>query len=138
MKAEDIRWKQPFYNYLIALTLLEEAVKIHQETGLNELETEGLIQRFEFTHELAWNVMKDFFEFQGSTNLAGSRDTTREDVNKGIIENGEIWMDMIKSRNLSSHTYDEQSAKILKDKITNDYFACFLDLKRKLLLRYEG
>ena len=88
-------------SYEKAFLLLEEAVNLSKTKVLTDLEEQGLIQRFEFTHELAWNVLKDYFEYQGNTAITGSRDATREAFNKGLIENGEEWMVMIKSRNQS-------------------------------------
>jgi nucleotidyltransferase substrate binding protein (TIGR01987 family) len=64
-----------------------------------------LIQAFEYTHEMAWNTLKDFLEERGAGNLYGSRDATREAFRAGLIENGDTWMDMIKSRNLISHIH---------------------------------
>jgi nucleotidyltransferase substrate binding protein (TIGR01987 family) len=74
---------------------------------LSNLESQGLIQAFEFTHELAWNVMRDFFEYQGDTTIKGSCDATREAFSRNLIADGAGWMEMIKSRNASTHTYDE-------------------------------
>lgn len=82
---EDIRWKQRFENYLKALGQLQKFIA---KGNLNELEEQGLIQAFEFTHELAWNVMKDYFEYQGNTTITGSRDATREAFQKGLIQDG--------------------------------------------------
>ena len=132
MKHEDIRWQQRFQNYLKAFALLEDAVETFQQKGLNELETQGLIQRFEFTHELAWNVLKDYFEYQGNTNITGSRDASREAFNKGLLENGDEWMEMIKSRNQSSHTYNAAIAEELKDKIIYSYYELFVAFKDKM------
>jgi len=72
MNGEEIRWQQRFQNFLRAFALFEEAVQLYHERGLSELEGQGLIQRFEFTHELAWNVLKDYFEYQGNTSITGS------------------------------------------------------------------
>ncbi len=132
MENKDIRWEQRFSNYRKAFSLLEDAVNLHNENGLSDLEEQGLIQRFEFTHELAWNVLKDYFEYQGSTNITGSRDATREAFNKGLIENGEGWMEMIKSRNKSTHTYNEETAKELLASITKTYYHLFLQFKNKM------
>lgn len=133
MSNEDIRWKQRFQNFLKAFALLEEAVELSHNKGLNELEEQGLIKRFEFTHELAWNVLKDYFEYQGNTNLTGSRDATREAFNKGVISDGEGWMEMIKSRNQSSHTYNEEVADELQDKILHTYYPLFVIFKNKMI-----
>ncbi|MFM1961295.1 MAG: hypothetical protein RLZZ172_140 [Bacteroidota bacterium] len=102
---EDIRWKQRFQNYGKALMLLEEAVDANR-TAERELIKAGIIQYFEFTHELAWKVMKDFLECEGMTGIVGSRSATREAFNKGLIEEGQAWMDMLETRNITVHAYD--------------------------------
>jgi nucleotidyltransferase substrate binding protein (TIGR01987 family) len=102
---EDIRWKQRFQNYGKALMLLEEAVDANR-TAERELIKAGIIQYFEFTHELAWKVMKDFLEYEGMTGIVGSRSATREAFNKGLIEEGQAWMDMLETRNITVHAYD--------------------------------
>lgn len=126
---DDIRWKQRFSNYQKALSQLQKFI---DKGNLNELEEQGLIQAFEFTHELAWNVMKDYFEYQGNTYITGSRDASREAFQKGLIENGEVWMEMIKSRNQSSHTYNEEIADEIKDKVFDFYFESFIAFKNKM------
>jgi hypothetical protein len=126
---EDVRWKQRFANYQKALAQLQKFI---DKKELNELEEQGIIQAFEFTHELAWQVMKDYFEFQGNTSITGSRDAVRESFQKGLITNGEVWMEMIKSRNQSSHTYNETVVKEIKTKIITQYFSLFNEFKTKL------
>lgn len=137
MSTDDIRWQQRFKNFGKAIALLQEAVNLTKERSLTELEEQGLIQRFEFTHELAWNVLKDYFEDQGNTLITGSRDATREAFNKSLIEDGEGWMEMIKSRNQSSYTYNEEVAEEIIDKIIHQYNDLFSDLyiKMKPLIR---
>lgn len=93
---------------------------------------EGLIQRFEYTHELAWNVMKDFLENAGNTNIFGSKDATREAFAQGLLGDGEIWMDMIKSRNKTSHTYNQETADDIFIKIMHHYFEQFLNFRNKM------
>jgi nucleotidyltransferase substrate binding protein (TIGR01987 family) len=127
--GEDVRWLQRMKNFERAFGLLEDAVHIQNDRPLNELEEQGLIQRFEFTHELAWNVMKDYFTYQGNTTITGSRDAIRDAFNKGLIQDGEGWMDMIKSRNLSTHAYDEAIADAIADKIITVYYRLFADFK---------
>src|SRR5437764_9647399 len=106
----DVRWRQRFQSFRKALTVLRAAADLAKQKRLSELEQQGLIQAFEFTHELAWNTLKDFLESRGATNLYGSKDPTREAFAKGLIGNGEEWMAMIQSRNRSSHTYNENIA----------------------------
>jgi len=125
MSAQDIRWVQRFNHYIKALSQLREAVHLSQERPLSKLEEQGLIQAFEFTHELAWNTLKDFLESRGVQNLYGSKDASREAFKAGLITHGETWMGMISSRNLTSHTYDEATAAQIVADIRNAYFAEF-------------
>ena len=132
MTTQDIRWIQRFNHFVKALLQLKEAVVLAQERPLSKLEEQGLIQAFEFTHELAWNTLKDFLEERGVQNLYGSRDATREAFKTGLIENGEAWMNMIQSRNLTSHTYEEAIAAAIVSAIRGTYFAEFEALRIKL------
>src|SRR6266540_4161557 len=121
MTAKDIRWIQRFNNYEKAFAKLSEAVELAAERDLTELEKQGLIQAFVYTHELAWNTLKDFLESRGVQNMYGSRDATREAFKTGLIENGEAWMDMVQSRNLTSHTYEETIAAEIVSAIRATY-----------------
>jgi nucleotidyltransferase substrate binding protein (TIGR01987 family) len=132
MTTQDIRWIQRFNHFIKALLQLEEAVALAKERQLSKLEEQGLIQAFEFTHELAWNTLKDFLEDRGVQNLYGSRDATREAFKTGLIGNGEAWMNMIRSRNLTSHTYEEAIAAEIVSAIRATYFAEFEALRIKL------
>ncbi len=138
MSNEDIRWHQRLSNYNKALAQLNKAIKIADERELSELEQQGLIQSFEFTHELAWNVMKDYFFYQGNPEIRGSRDATREAFKFDIISNGEIWMDMIISRNKTTHTYDEETASEIVSNILNDYVDLFNNFSYKMIELREG
>jgi len=129
----DIRWQQHFQNYQRALRQLTAAVELYHTRPLSDLEQQGLIQGFEFTHELAWNVLKDYLEFEGIQGLVGSRSTVREAFNRGLISDGEVWMDMIDKRNLSSHTYNEAVALAIVEAVVNRYYPAFLELKRRFL-----
>ena len=116
MKNKDVRWQQRFQNYGQALARLSEAVTLSYQRALSDLEQQGLIQAFEFTHELAWNVLKDFLEDQGVGGLIGSKDATRQAFKNGLLEDSEAWMDMITARNQTSHTYQNKIAEgIVKD-----------------------
>jgi nucleotidyltransferase substrate binding protein (TIGR01987 family) len=125
MEDQDIRWEQRLVNFSTALEQLTQAVDLLAKRPLSDLEQQGLIKAFEFTHELAWNVMKDYFAFQGNPSITGSRDAVRESFNKGLITDGEGWMEMIKSRNQSSHTYNRKVAGEIVDKVTNRYHSLF-------------
>jgi len=126
MTEQDIRWVQRHKHFAQALGQLEKAVELSRQRPLSELEEQGMIQAFEVTHELAWNVLKDFLEYkQGLHNLYGSKDSTREAFKRGLIENGEVWMDMINRRNLTTHTYNSDVAHGIVQAIVKDYYAEF-------------
>ncbi len=135
MEKKDIRWIQRFDNFQSAI---KQLTKFIQKGTLNELEEQGLIQAFEYTHELAWKTIKDFLESKGNIILYGSKDSTREAFKLGIIEHGDIWMKMVESRNQTSHTYnDTVASKIVKD-IQRLYFDEFIGLEKKLTILKEN
>ena len=129
----DIRWHQRFSNYEKALTQLQDAVSLSEERPLTPLEKQGLIQAFEYTHELAWKTLKDFLFSRGNSEIFGSKDATREAFATGLIEDGDIWMSMIKSRNLTSHTYEEKTVDEIVTLILGGYVSAFWALHAKLL-----
>ena len=133
MNTPDIRWIQRLDHFAKAFSQLKEAVELAQQRRLSRLEEQGLIQAFEYTHELAWNTLKDFLENRGARNLYGSKDATREAFRSGLIENGDAWMDMIKSRNLTTHTYDEITASKIASAILESYYAEFEALRITLV-----
>ena len=87
-----------------------------------------MIHGFEFTHELAWKTLKDFIESRGNAKLFGSKDATREAFQMGLIEEGEVWMEMIRSRHESSHTYNLAVAERIAEKIQSQYFPAIQSL----------
>lgn len=123
--TQDIRWKQRLQNYLKALQTQEEAVALANTRPLSNLEQQGLIQGFEFTHELAWNVLKDYLEEQGFVGLIGSKNASREAFKNGLLNDGQVWMDMIKARNLTSHTYNTDVAERIVQDILTRFFPAF-------------
>ena len=128
----DIRWHQRLDNYGRALGQLQSAVDLAATRVLSELEQQGMVQAFEFTHELAWNVMKDYFFYQGASQITGSRDATRQAFSTGLVQDGEGWMEMIQSRNQSSHTYNRAIALALVERITQRYAALFAAFALKM------
>lgn len=129
-ESKDIRWKQRLANYTKALSRLKKFI---EKGELNELEELGIIHAFEFTHELVWNVMKDYLTHQGIQDIIGSRDAVRQSFSSGLIVDGEGWMEMIKSRNASSHTYDEAIAKEIRIQVVNRYFPLFVTFEERML-----
>jgi nucleotidyltransferase substrate binding protein (TIGR01987 family) len=132
MTNPDVRWKQRLSNFLPAFDQLKAAVELAKQRTLSDLEKQGLIQSFEFTHELAWNVMKDYLDYQGSNQITGSRDATREAFQRGLIEQGDQWMEMIKSRNQTSHTYNKNVADEIVQKIQTEYFDQFAKFLQRM------
>ena len=125
----DIRWKQRLANYKKALAQL---TKFIDKGKLNELEEQGLIQAFEYTHELAWNLLKDYLQDQGTQNINGSKDAVRAAFKVGLIEDGESWMDMITDRNRTSHTYNQSTADEIAINIIARFFGLFVMLREKM------
>lgn len=133
---KDIRWIQRLANYYKALDRLQKAAEIVSAAKMfsgdvDDLLKEGLIQRFEYTQELAWKVMKDFEEYQGFTDIQGSRDAIRKALQIGIVESNS-WMETISSRNLTSHCYDESEFNSVLDKIIHDFLPIFKDFGQKM------
>jgi nucleotidyltransferase substrate binding protein (TIGR01987 family) len=91
-----------------------------------------MIKAFEYTYELAWKMIKDYYEEQGEVNIQGSRDALRLAFQRGIIKDGDNWMKMIKSRIATVHTYNEEVAKQIIQDIRNLYFQLFIELQTKM------
>ena len=128
----DIRWQQRLANFTKVLAELSEAIALAKQRPLTKLEQQGLIQAFEYNYELAWNCIKDFYQFQGETDIQGSRDAIRLAFNRGLISDGELWMNMIKSRALTSHTYNQDTANAVANDILKRYYPAFIELHQLL------
>lgn len=127
---KDIRWHQRLNNYLKALAQLE--LFVQKGAALNFMEEQGMIKSFEYTYELGWNTIKDFYEDQGETNIQGSRDAIQLAFKRGLIRQGDIWMEMLKDRNRTAHTYNEKTAEEIAGNILSRYFSVFTELKSEL------
>src|ERR1700734_3834591 len=125
----DIRWKQRFSNYQRAFNQLQEFVTKGQ---LSKLEEQGLIKAFEYTYELAWNTIKDFYESQGESGIQGSKDALRLAFKRGLISDGATWMNMVQSRIETAHSYNESTAKKVVAAILSDYHPLFVALEAEL------
>jgi nucleotidyltransferase substrate binding protein (TIGR01987 family) len=151
--TRDIRWEQRFSNYTKALSKLSEAIAFTKketrnkdvsidsedaEVVLKEIVKEGLIQRFEYTYETAWNVMKDYALYQGNSEVGGSRDAIRYAFSAKLISNGDLWMDMIKSRIKTTHIYNEETANEIYFKIINEYHSAFLKFQEVMEEKKAG
>ncbi|MCL1947888.1 MAG: nucleotidyltransferase substrate binding protein [Chitinivibrionia bacterium] len=135
----DIRWKQRFSNYKKALLRLNETALFFEKSQTNgdkvavKVALEALIKCFEFTFELAWQTMKDFVSYKGvAKEIHGSRDSIRYALQFNIIENGQMWIDMIADRNRAAHAYDEDSATGLTKRIIEFYIEEFNKFETKM------
>ena len=135
---KDIRWVQRFDNFKRAFARLTEAVVLAKQRKLSELEEQGLIQAFEFTHEMAWNVLKDYLEEQGFRDVIGSKGATREAFKNGLIEDGETWMEMIKARNLTSHTYNQDVAEGIVRNVLGRFHLAFAVMEQHFVKLEKG
>lgn len=128
----EIRWLQRLAHYEKALARLATAVNLvavtYDSAEQEDLLREGMVQRFEYTQELAWKLMKDYAEYQGFTGIQGSRDAIRTSLQIGVITD-RTWMDTIADRNITSHCYDEAEFLAVLDKIANVYLPLFRDLE---------
>jgi nucleotidyltransferase substrate binding protein (TIGR01987 family) len=127
---KDIRWIQRLSNYCRSLSQLEAAVALAKQRPLSALEQQGMVHSFENTHELSWNVLRDYLKDQGTQQLYGSKDTVRAAFAVGLIKDGETWMEMIRDRNHSSHTYNLEVATAIVSRVTGSYIHAFENLKK--------
>ncbi len=134
MKTEKQRWKYRFDNFQRAYTLLQEATDLSYENKLDQLGKEGMIQRFEYTTELAWKTIKDYLESQNIVfELITPRTVIKEAIATKFIAQGEDWMNLIDARNKMSYTYDFKKFETVIAQIKESYLACFDELHKKLL-----
>jgi nucleotidyltransferase substrate binding protein (TIGR01987 family) len=126
---QDIRWIQRYANFQKALEQLQRFVG---KEDLNEMEEQGLIQAFEYTFELAWKTLQDLLEEEyGYTETRGPRPVIMQAFSDGVITRGEQWMEMLKDRNRTVHTYDEAIAKEIIASVKNEYIQLFKALNNK-------
>lgn len=133
MEQSVPRWEQRLKSYHKALKRLSDVVSVMDVRPLNDFEADGLIQRFEFTFELAWKLIKSYAEYQGiDKEIMGSRDAVRWAFDNGLISDSDVWMEMIKRRNDTSHTYDEDMAKEVVMSVKDVYFDALVALYREI------
>lgn len=123
----DIRWKQRFVHFRKAFLLLEQTMTIEHPS---DAERAGLIQFFEMSFGLAWKVLKDYLEEEGFT-VASPRDALKQAFQAGLLEDGHVWIEALKDRNLTVHTYEEKIAVAVEQKIRDSYFPALLALFQK-------
>lgn len=124
------RYEQRLKDFENAFIKLKEGT---QKENPDDLEIDGVLQRFEFTFELAWKTLKDYMEYQGFSNKIGSpREIIQQAFKHGIIEDGETWIKMMLSRNALSHLYDENTSRKIYKEIKKEYIELLEALIEKL------
>ncbi|WP_375402666.1 nucleotidyltransferase substrate binding protein [uncultured Sphingomonas sp.] len=127
------RWKQRFGNYRRALSLLREAVVALRAGQLSMLEREGLIQRFEYTWELGWKVMRDYLiDAAYGTKIMVPADVIRAANETGLIKDGDGWIKAQRSRNQMAHEYDPTAFERITREIADQHLELLEDLERTL------
>lgn len=139
MRMSDIRWQQRFQNFERAYSLLKTAFEDRELDSFSDLEKEGLIQRFEYSFELGWNVLKDVLEYNGISRerLSGPRPVIKEAFSFGLIEDGQVWIAMMLHRNQLSHMYDSTVSEVVLEAIRDRYVSEFGVLHKSLAAKLE-
>ncbi|MEB2784426.1 nucleotidyltransferase substrate binding protein [Algoriphagus persicinus] len=135
---DDIRWQQRFSNFNKAFLKLSQAVTQAKEKKMSELETEGLIQRFEYTYELAWKTLQDYIKDIGISDINGPSKVLQEALKMELITDSAGWVKLKKSREKTSHTYNPETAEEIKDLILDQFYQLFVDLQAKLESERSG
>ena len=134
----DIRWKQRFDNFERAFRLLKSAIEDRSLDEYSDLEQEGLVQRFEFSFELAWKTMKDYLEDSGlQINPVTPKTVIKEAFAAKLIEDGQKWIDMMLDRNLLAHTYDQKRFRKALTSVKSTYLPELEKLHRWLRQKYQ-
>ncbi|EOD01784.1 nucleotidyltransferase substrate binding protein [Caldisalinibacter kiritimatiensis] len=129
MNEKDVRWKQRYENFTKAYNQLSLAIEDFD--NLSVLEKEGLIQRFEYTFELAWKTLKDYLEAQ-EVSVSFPREVIKAAFHYGLIEDGDVWMDMLEKRNLMANTYNEERFKLAVTNIKVSYYKAISQVYKDL------
>lgn len=130
--AQEIRWQYRFQNFSRALSLLNEALE-GEVSDLNDLEKEGVIQRFEYTFELSWNTLKDRLEYDGVLMQSVTpRSVIRTAIATGLVADGQTWMNMLEDRRNTSHRYDAGLLESVLSNIQNNYLPILKTLHGRL------
>ncbi len=132
MQKKDIRWVQRFSNYRKAMEKLRDAISENDKREMSDLEKEGLIQRFEYTFELAWKTLQDLFYYKGYQDIKGPNPVLKQALLDGYIKGESKWRKMKNARELTSHTYNEKTANEIVSKIIEEFYDLLFELKVRL------
>lgn len=129
MESKDIRWKQRLTNFEKALAQFEEAVALNSQDRLAQ---EGLIQRFEYTFELAWKCLQDLLQERGFAEIRGPKPVLQQAFQDGLVQDGVLWMEMLRARNETAHLYDEKTFLRIYEDAHRKFLEPFQNLRKKL------
>ena len=133
--SSDIRWKQRFDNFDRAFVLLREVYE-RKLDSLSRLEKEGAIQRFEVAFELAWKTINDYLEESGVVvNPVTPRNVIKEAFTARLLDDADVWIDIMLHRNLLSHTYDIKVFEVVLQGLAERYFPAFDRLHEWFLMK---
>ena len=137
MDNVDVRSQRRLSSFRKVLLELDEAMELMGQRELSKLEKQGVIQGFEYCYELGWNTLKDLLVWQGIEGIVGSRDTIREALSKGLINDGHAWIQMLTDRNRTSHTYNEETAEAILINIRSQHHPLLRALEHSISSREE-
>ena len=132
MSKNDIRWIQRFSNFRKAMDKLGKAIAEYDDGGMTDLEKEGMIQRYDYTFELAWKTLQDLLYHRGYHDIKGPTLVLRQALMDGYIVEEAAWRKMKQARELTSHMYDEEKANEIAGKISSEFFNPLLQLLKRL------
>ena len=133
---DNTRCKQRFENFRLANQNLRETVNLIKNEGLNRVYIMAIVQAFEMSFELAWKTMKDYLEYTG-TIVENPRSTIKEAFVQDIIQDGQLWIEMMEARNKTSHTYKEEFARQIAESIIKTYMPLLDSLEKILELKID-
>jgi len=134
--SQDIRWKQRFENLQAVYQLLQESIEANRQNPENKLLQMALIKAFEMTFELSWKTLKDFLNYNG-IEVKLPQEIIKQAFANDIIVDGQMWINMLEDRNLMSHTYDQERARLAIQHICQDYVVGLAQLQTYFLERLD-
>lgn len=129
MEERKPKWHERLAFYQNAIDRLTEVIALSKQHPLNQFERDSLIKRFEFSYEMAWKLMMSYEKENGITEVLGSKDVIRKAFKMSLVSNGEAWLEMIDTRNKTSHLYDEEMVTDVMDEIVYTYYPLLVELR---------
>ena len=133
MEEKTPKWYERLDIYKNAIDRLTEVVALNKQRSLNQFERDSLIKRFEFSYEMAWKLMMSYEKENGIFEILGSKDVIRQAFKLSLVNNGEAWLEMVETRNRTSHLYDEEMATDVMDEIIYTYYPLLTELRETMV-----